>query len=505
MNPYDEIPYPGFPYSQTQPDRLAVMAHLLGLDPARPEKCRVLELGCGSGDSLISFAVALPGSSFLGVDLSAVAINKGNRILSELGLPNIRLEQCDLMDFQGTQFDYIVAHGLFSWVPAQVQQRILEIIRDCLAPQGVAFVSYNALPGGHIVSMLRDIMLYHAAGFESQREKVEQAYAIIEFLAGAQEKPNEYGRLMHEEWQRLSARVPEAVFHDELGSCTRPLFFHQFMERAAGHGLQYLSEARFEEMQAHNLKPHAARILLDYADDIIKREQYLDFMRGRRFRQTLLCHASVSVQRNISVGQISELLMGTRFRMQPPDPEWISGVPVRFEGPKEIVYSSTNPLITAALMCLIESWPVPLHFSSLWERSLEKLAAAGCKHSLDSPDQRIALAGGVLRFFGSSIVQFWASPPRIANRPGNRPAASPLARWQAREGDWVTTLLHDTIELDPLLRGLLRLLDGTRDRVSLATEMESAARSGQFTLQSSVESALEEGLTKLAQAAVLLE
>jgi methyltransferase-like protein len=490
MNPYDEVPYPGFPYTQTQPDRLAVLAHLLGMNPASPHCCRVLELGCGSGDSLISFAVSLPESGFLGVDLSETAIRKGNRVISELGLRNVRLEHCDLMGFQGAQYDYIVAHGLYSWVPPAVQLRIFEIIRDCLAPEGVAYVSYNVLPGGHFPLMLREIMLYHGAGFESPKEKVEQAFAIIEFIAGAQEKPNEYGRLMAEEWKRLSERSHEAIYHDELGSWTAPLYFQQFMEKAAGYGLQFLAEARFQEMQAHNLLPHAAKLLRDFGDDVLRREQYLDFLRGRRFRQTLLCRDSATVQRSIPVERVVALHAGTHLSMQTPDPGWVSGAPVKFKGERELTFSSTDPLTTAALMCLTESWPVPLPFDQIWEKAQRRLAGAGCNEDLDSSGKYDFLAGRLLALFGSGVVQFWVARPRIGGYAGALPMASPLARWQAEGNDKVTTLLHTTIEIDAMLRRLLQLLDGTRNREALAAELGPVD--------------VDAGLAKLAKAGVLL-
>jgi methyltransferase-like protein len=490
MNPYDEVQYPGFPYSQIQPDRLAVLAHLFGMNPASLHCCRVLELGCGSGDSLISFAVSLPESSFLGVDLSEVAIEKGNRVISTLGLRNIRLEQRDLMEFRGTQYDYILAHGLFSWVPSQVQARIFEIIRDCLAPEGSALISYNTLPGGHFPLMLREIMLYHGSGWESPKEKLEQAFAIVEFIAGAQEKPNEYGKLMAEEWKRLSGRPPEAIYHDELGSWTAPLYFYQFMEKASAYGLQFLAEARFQEMQLHNLLPHAAEFIRDFGDDIVRREQYLDFARGRRFRQTLLCHDSVTLQRSIPVERIVALHAGTNFSVQQPDPEWVSGAPVKFMGNRGLTFSSTDPLITAAMMCLSESWPVPMPFDQVWEKARLRLAEAGCSDFLNSPEKYNFLAGKLLALFGSGVVQFWFGRPRISGHPGNRPLASPLARLQSGGSDHVTTLLHTAIELDPMLRRILHLLDGTRDRTALAQELGPLD--------------LDAGLTSLAKAGLLL-
>src|SRR5262249_26620757 len=146
---YDEVVYPSYVYSQTHPDRLATIATLLGMNPTSVESCRVLELGCGAGGNLIPMAFDLSESGFVGIDLAGSAISQGRELIKALGLKNISLQQADLMDLSSElgKFDYIIAHGLFSWVPEVVRDRILAICRAHLAPEGVAYISYNAYPG----------------------------------------------------------------------------------------------------------------------------------------------------------------------------------------------------------------------------------------------------------------------------------------------------------------------------------------------------------------------
>src|SRR5258706_9216254 len=148
-NSYDAVPYPTGAHPQTHPDRLAATAALFGLSPVPAERCRVLELGCGNGGNLIPMAAALPGSTFTGVDLSGAAIAQGRGLIGRAGVTNISLLQQDLLAFEAGRdsFDYILAHGFYAWVPPPVQDRILAICGAALAPEGVAFVSYNALPG----------------------------------------------------------------------------------------------------------------------------------------------------------------------------------------------------------------------------------------------------------------------------------------------------------------------------------------------------------------------
>src|SRR5579875_368864 len=76
-NPFDEVPYPGFPFPESHPDRLATIATLFGMTPPLLESCRILELGCGDGSNLIPMAFGLPQSQWLGVDLAERPIQKG--------------------------------------------------------------------------------------------------------------------------------------------------------------------------------------------------------------------------------------------------------------------------------------------------------------------------------------------------------------------------------------------------------------------------------------------
>jgi cyclopropane fatty-acyl-phospholipid synthase-like methyltransferase len=136
--PYDLVPYDNFPSAQTHPDRMATVAILWGLEPPAVDRCRILEIGCAAGGNLIPMAVGLPQSSFFGIDLSARQIADGQRVVTELGLKNIELKQIDILDVspEWGEFDYIICHGIYSWVPATVQDKILDICQQNLSPNG---------------------------------------------------------------------------------------------------------------------------------------------------------------------------------------------------------------------------------------------------------------------------------------------------------------------------------------------------------------------------------
>ena len=178
---YDAVPYKDYPYPFTHPRCLETTATLFGMRPPDIRRCRTLELGCAAGGNLIPQALDLPEATFLGIDLSERQITQGRRTLEDLGQKNIELRQANLMDIDESwgQFDYIISHGVFSWLPPVVQDKLLEVSARNLSPQGVAFVSYNVYPGWHLANVVRDLMQYHAGQFDDPLKKIEQGKAKI--------------------------------------------------------------------------------------------------------------------------------------------------------------------------------------------------------------------------------------------------------------------------------------------------------------------------------------
>ena len=185
LNPYDEVAYPSLPIAHTHPDRLATVGMHFGMRPAAVERCRVLELGCSSGANLLAMAVGLPESEFVGVDLASKPIARGKAMVEALGLKNLNLRQADLLEMAPDygKFDYIIAHGLYTWVPAPVRDQMMAICKASLAPQGIAYVSYDAFPGSYARVMVREMMLFHIRDFREPQQQLQQAVTLLKLLA----------------------------------------------------------------------------------------------------------------------------------------------------------------------------------------------------------------------------------------------------------------------------------------------------------------------------------
>jgi trans-aconitate methyltransferase len=141
-DPFDEILYPSKTLSRSHPDSLATRGILRGMRPPPVECCRVLELGCGTGVNVVSLALSLPDSEFVGIDSAAVHIESGRSMIAECGLRNVQLRQLDIRQAgELGRFDYVIAHGVYSWVPAEVRDRLLAVCAATLTDNGIAFLS----------------------------------------------------------------------------------------------------------------------------------------------------------------------------------------------------------------------------------------------------------------------------------------------------------------------------------------------------------------------------
>src|SRR4051812_35199224 len=159
---YDAVPYESHAFPQTAPGHLAAIAYIFGLDAIDVTTARVLEIGCAAGGNVIPFAALHPEARVVGIDLSSVQVEQGRRRVKALGLKNLELLQGDIAAMNLTalgQFDLIICHGVYSWVPHNVQEAILSACDSVLAPAGVAYVSYNVYPGWKSIEIVRDAML----------------------------------------------------------------------------------------------------------------------------------------------------------------------------------------------------------------------------------------------------------------------------------------------------------------------------------------------------------
>jgi len=480
-SPYDAVLYPARAFNQTHPDRLATLAALLGVAAPPPDACRVLELGCGAGGNLLPMALALPGSTFVGIDTSRRAIERAQATTDSLGLTNIRFEQISIEDHDvpAGGVDYVLAHGVFSWVPEAVRERLLALCGAALSPTGVAYVSYNALPGGHPRQTLREMLAYHVDAIEQPEQRMTAARGFLRLLGAAAEADGELARTLGPEARRLAEHVDGLFFHDTLAEVNHPLYFHEFVAQAAAHGLQYLTEAEFSETQLGALPEQLQQALLTISDPL-RREQYLDFLKERMFRQTLLVRDAIALDRTPQPRRLAPLAVSAPLCW---DEDEAAGR-VTFTGPGGAHLTTDHPLVIGVLQRIGAAWP-----------------AAPWISQLGSPQELPAICDALLRCFAANLVRLHVHPPALSTVAPDKPHVSALARLQATHGELLTTARHTGIRLDDELgKRLISLLDGTRDRAALLDALSPGAAMRREQLAAGLESSLE----RLAGAGLLL-
>lgn len=465
-NAYDEMPYSAKPFPQTHPDRLATIATLFGMTPPPVERCRVLEIGCGRGGNLIPMAEQLPDSTFVGIDLSEVQTREAQFLASSLGLANANFRHMDLLDVDPAfgEFDYIICHGVFSWVPQAVQEKIFSICAEHLAPQGVAYVSYNVHPGWRMRSMIREMMCYHTRSMHDATGRVSQARALLDFLAQYTNGSSPYGAFLRSELGVLRGHEDAYLFHEHLEDVNEPLYFFEFAERMRAHHLQYLGEADIATMYAGHLQPEVRAALERVATDWIQMEQYMDFLRNRMFRQTLLCHENISLDRELKPALLDGLHVAACLIPEEKRVDVRSAEPLRFKHTDtDRVVTSAVPVMKAAILRLTSQWPRSIPFSELFRDAYATVHRERISGAQNFEQAKYLMGRTLFELYLSGMIELHSQIPKFVRQPGEKPIASKLSRYQVRSTNVVTNLRHETISMGEVARHLIPSMDGSRD------------------------------------------
>jgi methyltransferase-like protein/ubiquinone/menaquinone biosynthesis C-methylase UbiE len=470
LDSYDEIPYESTPFHETHPGFLATRARLFGVDATAPEVCRVLEIGCASGGNLIPMAVQYPQSHFLGIELSAGQVAEGKQSIGQLGLRNIEIRQGDILEFAADAgaFDYIIVHGVYSWVPPTVREAILAVCRRHLSANGVAYISYNTLPGWRWRGMLRDMLLHHTRHASSPGERLQQAEDFLGNMGGALSGMDSINaRYLREEIKRIHNNHPSYLYHEYLEAHNHPFLFSDFIADIRRHALDYIADVELAEMFSFSLSDTAAQWVEQY-DDVVEMWQYMDFISGRNFRQSLLCHAERRNGQEMDLERFSHFAFYANLTAQ-KQPDLRHHSTIRFLRPDGSHYEVHHPLTQAALLYLGRRYPDSIGFDELATNARAALQQAGNIAASEELDQ---LQSELFSLFAHQVVQAETAPATYFNQISERPRASALVRAQHASGqNHVTVAHHLQLQLDPFSTHLLQFLDGTHTIDMLIEQM----------------------------------
>ena len=299
---YKELGYKSYPFPFTTPAYLEAYGTLVGLKPPTAKTARVLELGATYGGNIISQAVHNPEATFVGIELSQDQVEKGNKIISDAKLDNVSLLQGDILNFDESlgNFDYIIAHGFYSWISDEMKDKLLDIISHHLADNGIAYVSYNTYPGWHTMEEVRQLMLFANRGYDelTHKEKVLRGKTVGS-LVGAQIL--NYDNLKERNSKFLGAlrsvmqKDDYYVGHDHLEPHNDPCYFYQFNDHLKAHNLTYVCDADLTLSMVRTYDDSIADKLEKLAPNSqADQEQYLDFMLDTTFRKSIICKESAA-------------------------------------------------------------------------------------------------------------------------------------------------------------------------------------------------------------------
>ncbi len=470
---YDELPYTGLAYWFSHPDHLGLIGALHGIDTARAPRSRVLEVGCGDGGNILSLASLLPDAKFVGLDLSEVHIRQGQEIAQLAGLHNVTLHHADLTKFEVEpgSFDFVIAHGLYSWVPPFARDGLLALIGRALTPNGIAVVSYNTLPGQGLFEPMRALMRFHTAPLSDPNAKVRQARSIASawcehFIATDNQGRGAIAKRLSTVVEALS---PMMVRHDYLSEFEHPIWFTDFVAHAEKHGLAYLDNA-LPSAQRAELLESAAREMLMQLDDPIREQQYFDFFDNTRFRVTLLARADAPRTGPLA---LSELSLEDRLNIE-GDPSTLDPTPQVVLDTADGKIDVSDIATRIALAFIFAQAPRPVPMRELRDEVMARLRVHAPDSEAMFPSDEHGrelllhhLAAVLAVLWRHDMVHRWRdAPDRRARRP-DHPETGALQRLLAQRGAFVPSLYHRHAALDAEHRALLAVLDGSVDAATL--------------------------------------
>lgn len=465
---YDQKPYVTVARPESHPERIAALARLMDLPAPTPDNCSVLEIGCGTGGNILPWAERYPESRFVGIDIADTHIESAQRIKEQLGLKNIEFREGNIStcDVERGAYDYIVCHGVYSWVSESVQQRILDVCKASLSPNGVVFMSYNVLPGWRQRGLIRDIMMFGAslqAGTDPE-QKLESAARFLGLVASSRKKKGDlFGQYLGEAISRLQTSEPSYLFHEFLEENNTPCLFTEFMQRAQAVGLQFLSEARPAFMAADDLGVEESRFLESLRDDVIKREQALDIFRNRMLRETLLCHEGVMLKRDLRASVFRSLVFSTEYRQF----DGSSGSQTRFRelsSDREISMPTSGA--TTLLSLIGDESPSGCEFVRLGGSAAERNLPCGSDAEIFA---------NVVGLWRAGFIEASLSPFPAARESLGLAKTTALVRSQVESSESATSLRHRHHALSSSERLVLSISDGTRSFEQIIAQVEKVA------------------------------
>src|SRR5262245_35755239 len=286
--------------------------------PGAAQPFTYYELGCGNGYSTALHAAASPHGRFCGVDFNPTHIPHAQKLAQDTGLGNVRfLEKsfAELLEFDLEDADYIVLHGVWSWVGEEQRGQLLEFMRRRLKPGGVVYVSYNALPGLAQVAPLQRLLNEHAAAVQGERlDKMRRSMDYAARLQKAGARFFAHSPVASMRLSSLSKQDPNYVAHEYYNANWAPFFHADVVRALAGAKLAYAASAvLIDNFDQFTLTPDLAKLAAELPDRSLA-ETVKDFATNKVFRRDVFTRGAPKA----SPPQLEAMLGRMRFALSRP-------------------------------------------------------------------------------------------------------------------------------------------------------------------------------------------
>ncbi len=470
---YNAVPYVSHPFAETQPERLAAIARLFGHEAPVIETARVLELGAASGGNLIPLAARYPNARFLGIDLAEAQVSAGQARIESAGLKNIELRHQSISEFSEGEFDYIICHGVYSWVPLEVRETILRICKERLSANGIAYVSYNVLPGWRMSQVIRDSLLLLVEGAPVE-DRARLSREFLKFIAEHAPASGPYAETLRKSAEAFGHHNDDYITHEHLEGVNEPCTFTSFARALADTGLAYLGEAEFASMLPETWVGAGAPVdaLRSMAgNDLIRTEQSIDILSGRTFRRSLLVHAEAGamLRRSVVLEDFATLHFVPPLGLHrvAQSEEDVSANRVVFKDSAGRMLSTSYSSVAEGIDEMIRRIPA--------SSAIVDLSPAGGNASL-TQGRQFEVIDALFKMMTLGMISVAVRGVSPADARVAHPEATPLARADAAcRAPFTASRRHEPVALDIIGHHVLPMMDGeTRVQDMYARVLERA-------------------------------
>lgn len=412
-----------------------------------------------------------PYATFVGVDNSGAELELANIGLRFLQLYNIQFVHKDVCDFEPTSMkesDYIIAHGLYSWVPDDVRHSILSFCSHNYKSEGLAYISYNAQPGWSTRKLVRETLLRSQLVQDAPLEEkgqmaIEVAKQLLEDLPA-----RDYASavLLADELERVIYAKPWYVFHEYISEVNDGFWLTDFVKKARSHDLEYVNDAQFcrpEGQVPANLKESLA----DKNLDPVEQEETADLLCNRYFRASVLCRSDSPRKKTSRMEIIEEVYIATSLRAESDPFDLTDGVTERFSSSAGHEITLDRAITKAAILVLSAQWPTGRQLADLYPQAMKLFASHGCEVSANT---RYLLMDEVAILFQAGQVDLRLEEPVYDKHVPEYPKIHALARFEIEHRKALTTPFHLPLSLNPETLAVLRAMDGRRSHAELRPE-----------------------------------